>query len=68
MIRCLTEFDPAAAECLDADRGAFSALFDAATLAQFERHVGSYAFAEAQALLDEAVRQRALSVKEPSTS
>jgi two-component system sensor histidine kinase/response regulator len=68
MNRCLTEFDPAAGECLDADRSAFRALFDAATLAQFERHVGSFAFAEAQALLDEAVRARGISVNETSTS
>jgi PAS domain S-box-containing protein len=62
MIRYLSDFDPAAADCLDADRAAFRAVFDAATLAQFERHVGSYAFPEAEALLAEAARQRGISV------
>ena len=32
MQRCLTEFDPAAADCLEEDRAAFQALFDAPTL------------------------------------
>ena len=54
MDRCLTEFDPAAGDCLEEDRAAFRALFDAPTLAAFERHVGSYAFAEAQSLLNAA--------------
>ncbi|HZA36682.1 MAG TPA: response regulator [Vicinamibacterales bacterium] len=68
MTRCLTEFDPAAAESLDADRAAFRAVFDAATLAQFEHHVGSYAFAEAQVLLDQAARHLGIPTTETSTS
>jgi len=68
MQRCLTEFDPAAADCLEEDRAAFQALFDAPTLTAFERHVGSYSFGEAQALLDEALRQRGMAVNETSPS
>jgi len=35
-------------------------LFDAAALAQFEQHVNNYAFAEAQVMLDQAVRDRGI--------
>jgi two-component system sensor histidine kinase/response regulator len=60
MTRYLGEFDPAAADCLASDRSQFNALFDAATLSQFEQHINNYAFAEAQALLDEAARDRGI--------
>jgi signal transduction histidine kinase/DNA-binding response OmpR family regulator len=62
MNRCLTEFDPAASECLDADRAAFRVLFDAPTLTQFERHIAGYAFTEAQILLDKAVLMRGIAM------
>jgi PAS domain S-box-containing protein len=58
MNKYLDEFDPAAAECLVSDQSTFRALFDATTLAQFEAHVAGYAFAEAQALLNQAVKER----------
>ena len=67
MMRCLAEFDPAAGECLDGDRSTFQALFDPATLAQFERHIAAYAFADAQLLLDAAVLSHGIFPKESST-
>jgi two-component system sensor histidine kinase/response regulator len=60
MTRYLSEFDPAAADCLASDLSQFQALFDAATLAQFEQYINNYAFAEAQALLDQAARDRGI--------
>jgi two-component system, sensor histidine kinase and response regulator len=68
MGRCLAEFDPAAAEYLESDHSTFSALFDAATLAQFEQHIGSYAFADAKVLLADAALARGISLTESSTS
>jgi two-component system, sensor histidine kinase and response regulator len=68
MMRCLTDFDPAAVEYLDSDRSAFRAVFDAAAFAQFERHISGYAFAEAQILLEEAVLARGISLKETPAS
>jgi hypothetical protein len=64
IMRCLAEFDPDAVDCLDSDRAVFQALFDPATFARFERHVGAYAFAEAQALLDEVLLARSHSLDE----
>jgi two-component system sensor histidine kinase/response regulator len=60
MTRYLSEFDPAAADCLASDLPEFQALFDAATLAQFEQHIANYAFTEAQALLDQAAKDRGI--------
>jgi two-component system sensor histidine kinase/response regulator len=60
MTRYLSEFDPAAADCLATDHSQFQALFDAATLELFERHVNNYAFAEAQALLEKAAREKGI--------
>jgi HPt (histidine-containing phosphotransfer) domain-containing protein len=60
MNRYLDEFDPAAAECLTSDLSRFQALFDTVTLAQFEQHITNYAFGEAQALLDQAIRDRGI--------
>ena len=60
MTKYLGEFDPAAAECLASDLSRFQALFDPATLAQFEQHITNYAFPEAQALLDKATRERGI--------
>ena len=37
-------------------------------LAQLDRHLGSLAFAEAQVVLDEAVRHRGISLKGTATS
>ncbi|HKA18910.1 MAG TPA: response regulator [Blastocatellia bacterium] len=60
MTRYLGEFDPAAADCLESDRAQFQALFDAPTLELFEQHITNYAFAEAQALLDQAAKDRGI--------
>jgi two-component system sensor histidine kinase/response regulator len=60
MTRFLSELDPAAVECLDSDGARFQALFDPATLTEFEQHVAGYAFTEAQALLEQAVRARGI--------
>jgi two-component system sensor histidine kinase/response regulator len=60
MTRFLSEFDPAAVECLGSDGARFRALFDPATLSEFEQHVAGYAFTEAQALLDRAARDRGI--------
>ena len=60
MTKYLGEFDPAAADCLASDISRFQALFDAAMLSQFEQYINNYAFAEAQALLDQAARDRGI--------
>ena len=60
MTRYLSEFDPAAADCLESDLSQFQALFDAATFAQFEQYINNYAFTEARTLLDQAARDRGI--------
>jgi PAS domain S-box-containing protein len=60
MRQYLSEFDPAAADCLESDRSYFQALFDDAALARFEHHVTNYAFGEAQSMLDQAARERGI--------
>jgi two-component system sensor histidine kinase/response regulator len=60
MSRFLSEFDPAAVECLGSDGARFRALFDPETLSEFEQHVAGYAFTEAQALLDRVARDRGI--------
>ena len=60
MTRYLGEFDPAAADCLASDLPQFQALFDTPTLARFEQYINNYAFAEAQALLDQAAKDRGI--------
>jgi CheY-like chemotaxis protein len=60
MTRYLSDFDPAAADCLVSDRSQFQAIFDPATLAQFEQHINNYAFTEAQALLEKAAKDRGI--------
>jgi PAS domain S-box-containing protein len=56
----LSEFDPAAADTLEANRGVFRHLLSADDFALFEQHVQDYAFGEAQALLEQAVKARSL--------
>ncbi len=43
----LNNFDPAAGDCLEANRAAFLAMLGAESLIEFEREVGSFALAEA---------------------
>jgi two-component system, sensor histidine kinase and response regulator len=52
----LSDFDPSAANFLDANRAALKPLFADATWAQFEQHVLEYAFGEAREELEQAVQ------------
>jgi two-component system, sensor histidine kinase and response regulator len=54
MRKHLSEFDPAAADVLDANREVFRFLLGGDDFSKFERHVQGYAFAEAQAVLERA--------------
>ncbi len=58
MIAHLNSFDPAASECLEANRDVFQAAMTADQLAAFEQHVGGFAFAEALALLEPAAKAK----------
>jgi two-component system sensor histidine kinase/response regulator len=57
-IRLLSEFDAAAGDDFEANRNVFASLFSATDLGRFEKLLQSYAFGEAQALLEEAARAR----------
>jgi len=52
----LLQFDPAAADFIEANHAAVRSLFDDATAAQFEKLVQAYSFAEAQVQLDKALK------------
>jgi CheY-like chemotaxis protein len=54
----LNNFDPAAGECLEANRQCFQTLFDARELAAFEQHLSGFAFVEALTLLDAAAKAK----------
>jgi len=54
----LSELDPAAIECLDSNHAALRALFAEAEWPVFEDLVRGYAFADAQAQLEQAVSRR----------
>jgi two-component system sensor histidine kinase/response regulator len=56
MTRHLQEFDPAAAECLQANRTILQTVFTGQTFPAFEQHVTAFAFGDALTLLEEAVR------------
>jgi two-component system sensor histidine kinase/response regulator len=60
MLRQLAEFDAASSDCLETNRDQFRALFPAGEFALFEQQVNGYAFAEAQAQLEEAARKGGL--------
>ncbi|HOB98837.1 MAG TPA: PAS domain S-box protein [Verrucomicrobiota bacterium] len=60
MIGLLSRFDPAATECLEAERDVFRALFIGEAFAGFERDVGAFAFAEALARLRQATEPKGL--------
>jgi signal transduction histidine kinase/DNA-binding response OmpR family regulator/HAMP domain-containing protein len=53
MAKHLSEFDAAAAECLEANRGAFASLFSAEEFGKFEQQVQGYAFDGALAQLQQ---------------
>jgi HPt (histidine-containing phosphotransfer) domain-containing protein len=54
MTRHLAEFDAAASDCLEANRGIFASLFSIEEFGRFEQQVQSYAFGEALAQLEQA--------------
>ena len=58
MRKLLSEFDPAVADVLDGNRELFRALLPGDDFVQFEQHVQSYAFADAQALLGRGATAR----------
>jgi two-component system sensor histidine kinase/response regulator len=55
LTRLLSEFDPGAADFIEANREALYPLFPGEAWPQFEKLVQSYAFADAQAQLDQAL-------------
>jgi two-component system sensor histidine kinase/response regulator len=54
MTRYLAEFDTAASDCLEANRGVFASLFSTEEFGRFEQQVQGYAFGEALAQLEQA--------------
>jgi hypothetical protein len=56
MTRHLAEFDAAACDCLEANRGVFASFFSAEEFGKFEQQVQGYAFGEALAQLNQAAR------------
>jgi hypothetical protein len=50
------EFNAAAGDHLEANRAVFAAVFSAEEFSGFEKHLQGYAFAEARALLEAAVK------------
>jgi len=59
MTRHLAEFDAAASDCLEANRGVFASLFSDEEFGKFEQQVLGYAFGEALAQLEQAARRPA---------
>jgi CheY-like chemotaxis protein len=55
LIRLLSEFDPGAADFIEANRSTLSPLFPGDAWTAFEKLVQNYAFAEAQASLEQAL-------------
>ena len=62
MIGHLNNFDPAAEECLDVNRDAFSALLPEESFASFQQEVGQFAFANALVRLEQAAKEKGLLV------
>jgi hypothetical protein len=60
MRKLLGEFDPSAADLLDGHRDLLRSLLEGADFVAFERDVNSYAFGEAQALLERAAAARGI--------
>jgi two-component system sensor histidine kinase/response regulator len=56
MTRHLAEFDAAASDCLEANRGVFASLFSVEEFGKFEQQVQGYAFGEALAQLEQSAR------------
>jgi hypothetical protein len=60
MMAHLNNFDPAAAECLEANRDVFQALLPGDVYTRFEQAVNGFAFAEALALLQPVAKEKGL--------
>ncbi len=60
MIVHLNNFDPAAEECLEANRDAFRALLPEDSFASFKQELGGFAFANALVRLEEAAKKKGL--------
>jgi two-component system sensor histidine kinase/response regulator len=56
LLKLLSEFDPGAADFVEANRAALQPLFAAAAWPQFEKLVQGYAFADAQTQLEQALK------------
>jgi len=56
LAKLLSEFDPGAADFIEANRGALRPLFDGEAWPQFEKQVQGYSFAEAQSQLEQALK------------
>jgi hypothetical protein len=57
LAKLLSEFDPGGAEFIEANHAALRSLFSGDTWPQFEKLVQNYAFAEAQAQLEQALKR-----------
>jgi hypothetical protein len=60
MITHLNDFDPAAAECLEAHRMVFQALLAGEAFTAFEREIAGFALGEALVRLQTAAREKGL--------
>ena len=60
MIRHLSNFDPAAGDCLETNQDIFRSLLPGESFAAFEQQVDSFAFADALAGLQEAAKKKGL--------
>jgi CheY-like chemotaxis protein len=60
MISHLNNFDPAASECLEANRNVFRSVLPGESFAAFEQQVDGFAFADALAGLQEAAKKKGL--------
>jgi hypothetical protein len=56
LIKLLSEFDPGAADFVEANQSALRSLFADGTWAEFEKLVQGYSFADAQARLEAALK------------
>jgi hypothetical protein len=57
LAKLLSEFDPGAADFIEANRGALRPLFDGTSWVSFAKLVEDYAFTDAQAQLDQALNE-----------
>jgi hypothetical protein len=56
LIKLLSEFDPGAADFIEANHAALRPLFAGEAWTQFEKLVQGYSFADAQAQLEQALK------------